>query len=167
MNDTSNIVSKNIQFGFPHHIETAEPLIFVNAKWSNLEKKDTGSVIYTTILKYISFQIVSKNNNGGFSPTAIRIKKKVTRPVLLPPSADETQKRAILTFNFFCLLKFLNFSVFYMLAKLLAYDHIKKAHYLVIYDTIQSRGYLIKKINYQIISVVSIQNAHIFGFLSG
>ena len=61
----------------------------------------------------------------GFPRLPSELKKKVARPVLLPLSDDETQKRAILTFNFFSLLKFLNFSVFYMPANLLAYDHIK------------------------------------------
>ena len=161
MNDTSNIVSKNIKFGFPHNIgETAECLIFANAKWPNLGKKTLERDTY--ILQFQNgvfyFKLFPKiNNNGGFSPTAIRIKKKVARPVLLPLSADETQKRAILTFNFFSLLKFLNFCVFYLLAKLLEYDHIKNTLFNNLWYISSRAGvtYLIKKINYQIISVVS------------
>ena len=127
MNDTSNIVSKNIKFGFPHNIgETTECLIFANAKWPNLGKKTLERDTY--ILQFQNgvfyFKLFPKiNNNGGFPPTAIRIQKKSWKTGFV---AAETQKRAILTFNFFSLLKFLNFSVFYMPANLLAYDHIKK-----------------------------------------
>ena len=173
MNDTSNIVSKNIKFGFPHNIgETVECLIFANAKWPNLGKKTLERDTY--ILQFQNgvfyFKLFPKiNNNGGFSPTAIRIKKKSCKTGFVAPKCRRNSKRAILTFNFFSLLKFLNFSVFYMPANLLAYDHIKNTLFNNLWYISSRAGvtYLIKKINYQIISVVSTYNAHIFGFLSG
>ena len=122
--------------------------VLVLGKTWKTQEMDRSTYILQFQYGVFFFKLFPKiNNNGGFSPTAIRIKKKSCKQVLLPLSADETQKRAILTFNFFSLLKFLNFSVFYMPANLLAYDHIKNTLFNNLWYISSRAGvtYLIKK----------------------